>query len=73
MKENRYISEVERYNIHLEFKQMLLCYRDYLHIPMDFLINENIELDTTDIGVLTLFVKENNKKDITTFKYKYIK
>ena len=73
MNENRYLTQKERYNIHLDFKQMLLCYRDYLHIPMDFLINENIELDTTDIGILTLFVKEKNKKGITEFNYNFIK
>jgi len=56
-----------------EVSDMLFRYRHYLHIPSSFLIDENIALTTTDIGVLTLFVKENNKKDITTFNYIFIR
>jgi hypothetical protein len=71
MKENRYLTETERYNIDLDFKQMLFRYKDYLYLHT--LINENIELDTTDIGVLTLFIKEKKKEKGITFNYKFIK
>ena len=71
--EYRYLTKEERYNINLEFMQMLLRYKNYLHIPRKFLIDNNIALHATDTGVLTLSVKEKNKKGITTFDYMFIK
>jgi len=73
MKENRYLTEVERYNINYEFRKMLFPYKLYLHIPREFSIYENIVLTITDIGVLTLFVNEKNKKLVTRFDYNFIK
>jgi hypothetical protein len=65
MNEDRYLT--------YKFRQMLYRYQDDLRWKRHFLINENIELHTTDIGVLTLFVREMNKKGITKFYYRFIK
>jgi len=76
MKENRSLTKEERYNINQEFRHMLSLYKKYLYPSMMFLINENIGLYTTDIGVLTLFVTKKNKKPVTIFNYfdyKFIK
>jgi len=79
MKENRYLTEAEWaecYDIHSEFMQMLVRYKDYLNILSKSLINQKIDLYTTNIGVLALSVKEKNKKGITTitiFDYIFIK
>jgi len=62
MKKNYYLTH--------EVSDMLFLYKHYLNIPMRFFIDEeNITLGTTDFGVLTLSVRENNKKDLTTFNY----
>ena len=76
MKENRHLTKDELYDIHSEFMQMLVPYKDYLNILSKSLINQNIDLYTTDIGILTLSVKEKNKKGITTitiFDYIFIR
>jgi hypothetical protein len=79
MNKNRYLTEEERYDIHYEFSRMLSRYKDYLHIPRElripreFSIYQNIVLTITDIGVLTLFVNEKNKKLVTRFDYNFIK
>jgi hypothetical protein len=56
-----------------KFRQMLYRYQDDLRRKRDFLINENIALHITDIGVLTLYVNEENKKLVTAFDYRFIK
>jgi len=81
MNENSYLTEAERYNmlynIDYEFRQMLFRYKDYLHVSRTFLTNEKIALkialSATDIGVLTLFLREKNKKGLTKFNYNFIK
>jgi len=77
MNENRYLTETERYDIDYEFSRMLSRYKDYLHMSRRFLTNEGIllriVLNTPDIGVLTLYVRETNKKGLTKFNYKFIK
>ena len=69
--EYRYLTEEEPYDIHYELKRMLFRYKDYL--LRELVIYEEIALNTTYLGVLTLFVKEKNKKGITKFNYKFIK
>jgi hypothetical protein len=71
--ENRYLTKDERYDIDYEFRRMLSGYQLYLRMPRKFSIFENIVLTITDIGVLTLFVNENNKKLGTRFDYNFIK
>jgi len=71
--ENPYLTEEEHYDIDYEFRHMLFRYRNYLYPSMEFLIGENIALYNTGLGVLTLFVKEKNKKGITKFNYNFIK
>jgi hypothetical protein len=75
MNEDRHLTEEDRYNIDYEFGRMLSRYKDYLLRPREFFIDKNLVLITTDIGVLTLFVKEKNKKgiSITKFNYNFIK
>jgi len=76
MNKNRYLTEEERYDIDYEFNLMLSRYKHYLRMPREFSINQKIVLDTTDIGVLTLFLREKNKKGLTRFDYfdyKFIK
>jgi len=77
MNKNRYLTEEERYNIDLEFRKMILPYKLYLRVPREFLTYQNILLTTTDIGVLTLFVKEKNNKCITEciteFNYNFLR
>ena len=73
MNKNRSLTEEERHNINYEFRHMLFRYKDYLYPSMEFSINVKIALNTTDIGVLTLFIKEKNKKGITKFNYNFIK
>jgi hypothetical protein len=70
MNENRYLTEEESYD------KMLFLYKDYLNMSRRFEI-ENIALkiilNTPDIGVLMLLVREKNKEDLTRFNYNFIK
>jgi hypothetical protein len=71
--ENRYLTEDERSDIDFEFRRMLSGYEIYLRKQSKFSIYHNILLIITDIGVLTLYVNEENKKLVTTFDYNFIK
>jgi len=73
MNKNRHLTTDERYNIDYEFRRMLFGYKIYLRVPRGFSIYQNIVLTITDLGVLTLYVNEKNKKLVTRFDYKFIK
>jgi len=75
MNKNRYLTIDESYEIDYEFRRKLSGYKIYLRMPMEFSIhkNKNIVLNTTALGVLTLFVNEKNKKGLTTFNYMFIR